>query len=508
MKFFKKIFFVVAMSVVFFWNIAPVMAAPPLKVEFNPLCWEKQECQDARAKFVGSGNAKSNSGWLENVDPCNKAGWGMCLPINATKAQISFGGDADFSDAGVYIKTVYNYSLVIIGILAVVMIIISGAQWITSAGNSERIGAAKKRITGAIIGLFIAYMSYNILMSINPATINLRLPQIYMIRQTILASKWCRDLQPEQEYYFAADFAHQLDKVEATGSESVKLKYPYNMAPYTEFFSEAQPEKFLCGQRYFMDGASADQTCWGDKCPKGLACLDVFSQNSETPNYCGAATIYGSISGFVAGTLEGLAAEAAGSVTWEYLDGNMIYLFLACESDGSSERPYGTSFQIPANTGAEFTDSAESKSSYRIYATPADIDAAVASCGGESMVRGAFMEMNFVMNVSSHFEGENHMVGKGGVDMWGAALTGDNAAENFFTSVPTLFKKELFIPLASLRSGVDISFKADAIEPMGVDSGAIIVTVDEDKVYNQYKKNMIRELTAQEIDNIDEFQLW
>lgn len=145
----------------------------------NPLCWKKDACEEKRKELLGTNAGTYGGGWIQET-PCTGE-WGKCLPIGITKSQISFGGVTTFSDAGSFIKTVYNYSLIMLSILATVMIIIAGAQWISSGGNGEVIKQSQKRISGAVIGIFIAFMSYNILQSINPATINLRLPQVWLV---------------------------------------------------------------------------------------------------------------------------------------------------------------------------------------------------------------------------------------------------------------------------------------------------------------------------------------
>lgn len=75
---------------------------------------------------------------------------------------------------GEYISSVYQYAIVVIGILAVIMIIIAGFQWVMSAGNSDGIASAKNRITGAVIGLIIALGSYTLLFTINPELVQFR----------------------------------------------------------------------------------------------------------------------------------------------------------------------------------------------------------------------------------------------------------------------------------------------------------------------------------------------
>lgn len=89
------------------------------------------------------------------------------LHFSPPPAEVDEDGNIYLPWVGEYIKALYNFSVVVISILAVVMLIISGAQIITSAGGPAK-GAAYKRITQAVIGLFIAWGSYVILYTINP----------------------------------------------------------------------------------------------------------------------------------------------------------------------------------------------------------------------------------------------------------------------------------------------------------------------------------------------------
>jgi len=51
----------------------------------------------------------------------------------------------------------------VVGVVAVLMIVWGGVMYMTSAGSEERIGTAKKIITGAIIGLVISLLAYVII---------------------------------------------------------------------------------------------------------------------------------------------------------------------------------------------------------------------------------------------------------------------------------------------------------------------------------------------------------
>lgn len=69
---------------------------------------------------------------------------------------------------GVYIASVFNYAIGIVGILAAVVLMFGGIIWITAGGSAEKIGEAKKWIGASLAGLIIALSSFMILYQINP----------------------------------------------------------------------------------------------------------------------------------------------------------------------------------------------------------------------------------------------------------------------------------------------------------------------------------------------------
>ncbi|MCB9799028.1 D-alanyl-D-alanine carboxypeptidase family protein [Candidatus Nomurabacteria bacterium] len=80
------------------------------------------------------------------------------------------GGKVDLriSLLGKYLAWAFSYSLMAIGTIAIVLIIFSGFQWMTSFGNASVIKAAQSRIGKALTGLALATLSYLILFAINP----------------------------------------------------------------------------------------------------------------------------------------------------------------------------------------------------------------------------------------------------------------------------------------------------------------------------------------------------
>jgi hypothetical protein len=60
------------------------------------------------------------------------------------------------------VMNVVNVLLGFLGILAIIIILWGGFRWLTSGGNEEKVGEAKKIITAGIIGLVIIFTAYAI----------------------------------------------------------------------------------------------------------------------------------------------------------------------------------------------------------------------------------------------------------------------------------------------------------------------------------------------------------
>jgi cytochrome bd-type quinol oxidase subunit 2 len=73
------------------------------------------------------------------------------------------GGTCDPSASGASvestIRTVINLLSLIVGVVAVIMIIIGGLKYITSAGDSANVSSAKNTILYAVIGLVIVALA-------------------------------------------------------------------------------------------------------------------------------------------------------------------------------------------------------------------------------------------------------------------------------------------------------------------------------------------------------------
>jgi len=60
------------------------------------------------------------------------------------------------------VSSIINVALGLLGIVAVVIILIGGFEWMTAGGNEEKTGEAKQRIFAGVIGLAIILSAYAI----------------------------------------------------------------------------------------------------------------------------------------------------------------------------------------------------------------------------------------------------------------------------------------------------------------------------------------------------------
>jgi len=121
-----------------------------------------------KATDVGSGNSCTNSPLSIAVldKPTNNLG--TCEGFIDCLKDIENPGDVDtkFSASGLIGKIVSAFLPIILGLsgfVAVIFIIISGIQFITSSGNPEGAAAARGRLIFALVGFGLIVMAYVIL---------------------------------------------------------------------------------------------------------------------------------------------------------------------------------------------------------------------------------------------------------------------------------------------------------------------------------------------------------
>ncbi|MEI6575097.1 MAG: pilin [Bacteroidota bacterium] len=88
---------------------------------------------------------------------------------------------------GQYVSAFYNYAMGIVGILAVIVLMIGGIIWLTSAGNPSKITQAKDLMIGSITGLVSLLISWILLNTVNPDLIKFKITKIGQIDETNLS---------------------------------------------------------------------------------------------------------------------------------------------------------------------------------------------------------------------------------------------------------------------------------------------------------------------------------
>ena len=93
------------------------------------------------------------------------------IDVSCRKVQIVSGGSG-IELLSNYVGLVYRWAATIVGMIAVVIIIVSGVQISMAGGETTGIEEAKKRIFQSIIGLIVLFLSALILYTINPDFFN------------------------------------------------------------------------------------------------------------------------------------------------------------------------------------------------------------------------------------------------------------------------------------------------------------------------------------------------
>ncbi|HDQ23035.1 MAG TPA: M23 family metallopeptidase [Candidatus Uhrbacteria bacterium] len=87
----------------------------------------------------------------------------MYAPVVDLSLQVPIFSYTKAADIAEYIVKIYEYALIVLAPLAIVVIIWAGFLWLLAGGDVPKISNAKKYISGAVTGLIIAFLSYIIL---------------------------------------------------------------------------------------------------------------------------------------------------------------------------------------------------------------------------------------------------------------------------------------------------------------------------------------------------------
>ncbi|HTM69005.1 MAG TPA: hypothetical protein VL426_06950 [Candidatus Binatia bacterium] len=101
-----------------------------------------------------------------------------------TNGQEGISGYIDIPWLGEYMKGIYSYAVGVAVVLAGVMMVIGGFYYLTAGGDASRVQKGKQRIADAVIGLFLVYAAYTILITVNPQLTTFESLRIKRLRQS------------------------------------------------------------------------------------------------------------------------------------------------------------------------------------------------------------------------------------------------------------------------------------------------------------------------------------
>jgi hypothetical protein len=184
---------------------APVAVGATADPANNILCWTNDACVsdwDNDGKPNGMWDATDINGAIKT---CGGGTYGYCyayiLPYNLS-VSLPLGGTGitTVQDLGDYINKLYIFLLGISGIIAILMIMVGGVQYVVAHGGSEA-GEGKKRITNALTGVLLLFLANIILFTVNPQLIKLIVPQMPKARTVLFISDGtsCETLMAQDE---------------------------------------------------------------------------------------------------------------------------------------------------------------------------------------------------------------------------------------------------------------------------------------------------------------------
>ena len=87
-----------------------------------------------------------------------------CSKANTAKGQVqrgigATGSECDDSGVNKFIRAIVQILSIIVGVAAIIMIIVAGFKYMTSAGDSNKVEQAKNTLVYAIVGIIIAALA-------------------------------------------------------------------------------------------------------------------------------------------------------------------------------------------------------------------------------------------------------------------------------------------------------------------------------------------------------------
>ncbi|MEI7498418.1 MAG: pilin [Candidatus Falkowbacteria bacterium] len=114
---------------------------------------------------------------------------------NFSTNKLDITGDGTTRPLAEYVRAIIRFGIAIVGILATVMMMFGGMIWLTSSGNSSKVGEAQTYIVGAFTGLALALFAWLILAMINPNLVNFKVQSIKQVSPNKATHSECKTVE-------------------------------------------------------------------------------------------------------------------------------------------------------------------------------------------------------------------------------------------------------------------------------------------------------------------------
>ncbi len=123
--------------------------------------------------------------------------------LNVPIPGLDFGTKVTYDDAGnlqanflaEYIGAVYSFAIVIMTIVAIVMMMVGGMQYIFARWHADAVKKAKQQIFNAVIGLIILFAAYDIAFLINPDTVSFSALSIKTVQYEEVPEEFAEEME-------------------------------------------------------------------------------------------------------------------------------------------------------------------------------------------------------------------------------------------------------------------------------------------------------------------------
>ncbi len=225
----------------------------------NLLCYKDTEC------------TKAGGSW-STVQPAEcEAGQRYCYPTpKPIELQIHLGEIETVLGIGTYINAFYSYGLGAAAIIAVVMIMIGGVQWMIGSSVGS-VDAARKRITNAAVGLILLMAAYLILNTVNPYLVQFKTIELPMIKPSLFVNGSCEDYV-EEKYMVVPDTSGKT----ACGNKGKVIASPSGTAVSVSCVYDACANSAACSK------LTGDYKCMTCQSYSSLAANSGISASAST----------------------------------------------------------------------------------------------------------------------------------------------------------------------------------------------------------------------------------